>query len=92
MDTPGIDSFVLEDLNHRELVKYFSEWDDINQRYFFCKFKNCSHDCEPDCGVRRFIANLRNDSKEFEHISSRLMLWKKLMLSLNRKNVGNNRN
>ena len=52
MDTPGIDSFGLEDLKYRELVKYFSEWEDINQQYFFCKFKNCSHDSEPDCGIR----------------------------------------
>ena len=91
MDTPGIDSFGLEDLKHRELVKYFSEWEDINQQYFFCKFKNCSHDCEPDCGIRRFLVNLRNDSEDFEHISSRLMLWKKLMFTINKKNVENNR-
>ena len=82
MDTPGIDAFGLEDLKHRELVTYLSEWKDINQRYFFCKFKNCSHDCEPDCGIRRFLINLRNDSEDFEHISRRLMLWKKLMLTL----------
>ena len=61
MDTPGIDSFGLEDLKYRELVKYFSEWEDINQQYFFCKFKNCSHDCEPDCGIRKFLVNLRNE-------------------------------
>ena len=91
MDTPGIDSFGLEDLKHRELVKYFSEWEDINQQYFFCKFKNCSHDCEPDCGIRRFLVNLRNDSEDFEHISSRLMLWKKLMFTINKKSVENNR-
>ena len=91
MDTPGIDSFGLEDLKHRELVKYFSEWEDINQQYFFCKFKNCRHDCEPDCGIRRFLVNLRKDSEDFEHISSRLMLWKKLMFTINKKNVENNR-
>ena len=91
MDTPGIDSFGLEDLKYRELAQYFSEWEDINQQYFFCKFKNCNHDCEPGCGVRRFLVNLRKDSEDFEHISSRLMLWKKLMFALNKKNVENNR-
>ena len=90
MDTPGIDSFGLENLKHIELVKYFSEWADINQRYFFCKFKNCSHDCEPDCGIRRFLVNVRKDSEDFQHISSRLILWKKLMFTLNKKNVENN--
>ena len=92
MDTPGIDSFGLEDLKYHELVKYFSEWEDINQQYFFCKFKNCSHDSEPDCGIRRFLVNLRNDSEDFEHMSSRIMLWKKLMFTINKKSVENNRN
>ena len=82
MDTPGIDSFGLENLKHRELVKYFSEWEDINQQYFFCKFKNCKHDREPDCGIQRFLIDLRDDSEDFEHISSRLMLWKKLIFTL----------
>ena len=91
MDTPGIDSFGLEDLNHRELVKYFSEWEAINQQHFFCKFKNCSHDSEPDCGIQKFLANLRNDSEDFDHMSGRIMLWRKLMLTINKKSVGNNR-
>ena len=92
MDTPGIDSFGLEDLKHRELVNYFSEWEDINQHYYVCKFKNCSHDSEPGCGVRRFLANIRDDSEYFEQLSSRLILWKKLMFTLNKKSVENNRN
>ena len=91
MDTPGIDSFGLEGLKYRELVTYFSEWEDINQQYFFCKFKNCSHDCEPDCGIRKFLVILGNESKDFQHISSRLMLWKKLMFTINKKSVENNR-
>ena len=91
MDTPGIDSFGLEDLKYPELVKYFSEWENINRQYFFCKFKNCSHDSEPDCGIRKFLVNLRNDSEDFEHMSSRIMLWKKLMLAINKKSVDNNR-
>ena len=92
MDTPGIDSFGLEGLKQRELIKYFSEWEDINQQYFFCKFKNCSHDCEPDCGIRKFLLVLGNESEDFQHISRRLMLWKKLMFTINKKSVGNNRN
>ncbi len=91
MDTPGIDSFGLDDLKQGELIKYFSEWGEINQRYFFCRFKNCRHDYEPDCGIRRFLVSLRKDSENFQHISSRLMLWKKLMFAINKKNVENNR-
>ena len=91
MDTPGINSFGLDDLKHGELIKYFSEWEEINQRYFFCKFKNCRHHYEPDCGIRRFLVSLRQDSEDFQHISSRLMLWKKLMFAINKKNVKNNR-
>ena len=90
MDTPGMDSFGLENLKRPELMQYFSEWEDINKRYFFCKFKDCIHDREPDCGVRRFIVDLRNDSEDFDHISKRLMLWKKLMFTLNKKSVENN--
>ena len=39
MDTPGIDSFGLDDLEHGELTEYFSEWEEINQRYFFVSLK-----------------------------------------------------
>ena len=91
MDTPGIDSFGLENLKYRELVKYFSEWENINQQYFFCKFKNCSHDSEPDCGIRKFLVNLRNNREDFQHMSSRIMLWNKLMSTINKKRVENNR-
>ena len=85
MDTSGIDSFGLDDLKHGDLIKYFSEWEEINQRCFFCKFKNCRHDYEPDCGIRRFLVSFRKDSEDFQHISSRLMLWKKLCLPLIKK-------
>ena len=91
MDTPGIDSFGLDDVKNSDLLGYFSEWEEINQRYFFCKFKNCRHDGEPDCGIRRFLVSLRKDSEDFQHISSRLILWKKLMFAINKKNVENNR-
>ena len=91
MDTPGIDSFGLDDLKYGELIRYFSEWEEINQRYFFCKFKNYRHDNEPDCGIRRFLVSLRKDSEDFQHIFSRLMLWRKFMFAINKKNVKNNR-
>ncbi|MDA9689320.1 ribosome small subunit-dependent GTPase A [Betaproteobacteria bacterium] len=91
IDTPGIDSFGLESLRCHELAKYFSEWEEINQQNFFCKFKDCRHDCEPGCGVQNFLINLKNDSENFEHLYRRLMLWRKLMFTINKKNVENNR-
>ncbi len=39
MDTPGIDSFGLDDLKYGELIRYFSEWEEINQRYLFVSLK-----------------------------------------------------
>ena len=39
MDTPGIDSFGLDDLKNGDLIKYSSEWEEINQRYFFVSLK-----------------------------------------------------
>ena len=35
MDTPGIDSFGLEDLKYRELIKYFSEWEEYKSAILF---------------------------------------------------------
>ncbi len=59
---------------YRELVKYFSEWEDINLQYFFCKFRDYAYDCQPDCGIRRFLVKLGNDSEGFNYISTCLVL------------------
>ena len=39
MDTPGIDSFGLEDVKRYELVKYFCEWEEIIRITLFVNSK-----------------------------------------------------
>jgi len=61
IDTPGIRSFGLIDLNKEHLGHYFPE---IRSRMNQCKFNNCLHIKEPGCAVlaavdRQEIAELR---------------------------------
>ena len=90
LDTPGIDSFGAEDLKKQEILKYFSEWDEISQKNFFCRFNNCQHMQEPNCGIRKFLESLEQDGDNFNHLTSRLKLWKTLMRDLNKKTLKNN--
>lgn len=64
IDTPGIKSFGVWDLELCELLKYFPDFIPYDQG---CKFPNCKHDKEPECGVKQavedgFISPLRFDS------------------------------
>lgn len=52
IDTPGIKSFSLWDVSSEELSSYFS---DLHQFASECKFDNCTHTHEPDCGVRNAV-------------------------------------
>lgn len=47
IDTPGVRSFGIGKMQPGELLWYFPEFDG-----FDCKFRDCSHDHEPGCGVR----------------------------------------
>lgn len=47
IDTPGIRSFGIGKLSPVELQWHFPEFEGVR-----CKFRNCSHDHEPECGVR----------------------------------------
>ncbi len=52
IDTPGIREFGLWQLNLAELTAYFPDFDDAAAG---CRFSNCSHTHEPDCGVRAAV-------------------------------------
>lgn len=52
IDTPGIRSLGLEDLDKSTLRLYFSEFDSYIP---LCKFANCSHVHEPNCGVKQAV-------------------------------------
>jgi ribosome biogenesis GTPase len=49
IDTPGIRSFVLQELTYRELSSGFREFQDYMSS---CKYQACRHLDEPDCAVR----------------------------------------
>ncbi len=56
IDTPGIQSFGVWDLNPREIASYFPEIVSLSSN---CRFLDCSHQTEPDCAVRGHISPLR---------------------------------
>jgi ribosome biogenesis GTPase len=49
-DTPGLEFFTLWGIRRQELSLYFEEF-----LRFSCKFPNCLHDAEPDCGVKEAL-------------------------------------
>lgn len=52
IDTPGIKSFGLWDLEAEEIVVYFPEIFDLSSK---CKFPDCSHISEPSCEVKKAV-------------------------------------
>lgn len=48
IDTPGVKSFGLLDIDPEELSHYFPEIFKASQK---CRFHNCTHNTEPDCNV-----------------------------------------
>ncbi len=52
VDTPGIRSFGVWDLDQDEIEHYFTEIKDASLR---CKFPSCSHLSEPECAVKQAV-------------------------------------
>jgi ribosome biogenesis GTPase len=52
IDTPGIRSFGMWDLKKDEIQRYFPE---IEEKSKGCKYKNCTHQSEPDCAVQKAV-------------------------------------
>lgn len=48
IDTPGIRAFRLYDVSAAELRDLFPDFEPFQKN---CRYQNCSHDHEPDCGV-----------------------------------------
>jgi ribosome biogenesis GTPase len=53
VDTPGLREFGLADIEPHELGVYFMEF---NRYAGYCGFSPCTHDHEPDCEVKRQVA------------------------------------
>lgn len=62
IDTPGIRSFVLQDLNHRELASGFPEIRDLMGS---CRYRECRHIEEPECAVRRAMDEGTIDARRY---------------------------
>lgn len=63
IDTPGIRSFVLQEVSHRELAEGF-----IDFKPFLggCKYQGCRHIDEPDCAVKRATENGLISGRRYE--------------------------
>ena len=54
VDTPGFSSFEVENIDYREIGKYYPE---INKFLHECRFNECSHISEPECKVKEELEN-----------------------------------
>ncbi|MCH1430175.1 MAG: ribosome small subunit-dependent GTPase A [Chlamydiales bacterium] len=54
IDTPGIKSFGIWDLEASEISEHFTEIQDASR---LCKFQNCRHLTEPECNVKKEVEN-----------------------------------
>lgn len=77
IDTPGIKSFGVWDLDKRELESYFTEIQAIGTH---CKFSDCTHTQEEHCAVRNAIEEGKLSEMRYES-------YQALQQSLNEKHV-----
>tara|TARA_E500000178_G_C16997265_1_gene743837 strand:+ start:438 stop:1451 length:1014 start_codon:yes stop_codon:yes gene_type:complete len=88
IDTPGIEKFGINHLTLNDIKKVFPEWAIINNKIGDCKFSNCIHDKEPECQIKKLLANLsKSKKKQFDYINlrTRLKIWLKLLALINSK-------
>jgi ribosome biogenesis GTPase len=52
IDTPGVQSFGLLDLQESEVSSYYSEIKALSKK---CRYPNCTHTHEPDCAVQKGV-------------------------------------
>ena len=54
IDTPGIRELAINNLEKEELSHYFPE---MRKMLHLCKYNNCLHTNEPDCGVKNAVSD-----------------------------------
>lgn len=69
IDTPGIRSFGLWELEPSDIQSHFSEVAEVGKE---CRFPNCSHTHEPDCAVLKAVEAEEISSLRFESYCSLL--------------------
>ena len=63
VDTPGIRQFQLWDVIPQEVAAYFR---DIRPYVDHCRFPDCTHTHEANCGVKNAVADGRLDLRRYE--------------------------
>ena len=64
MDTPGITSFYVENMEKEELRYYFPEFQDYEGS---CRFQGCTHTHEPGCMVKEALEHGKISQKRYEN-------------------------
>ncbi len=86
IDTPGVEKFGISHLTLDDIKRVFPEWAEINEKMGNCKFSNCKHDSEPECQIRKLLANLSKSEKnqfEYRNLRTRLKIWLNLLSIIN---------
>lgn len=63
IDTPGVRAFGLWKLERRELRLWFAEFGEPSRA---CRFRDCLHVAEPDCGVREAVERGEIAARRYE--------------------------
>ena len=63
MDTPGFSSLYLTDMEEQDLKDYFPEFRKYEDQ---CRFQGCRHIHEPDCGVKKALAEHKISQLRYE--------------------------
>lgn len=71
-DTPGFSSFDIDGITHKDLEKYFIEF---NSHIPECEFRSCSHIKEINCGVKKAMTKRKIDKGRYERY---VQLYEKL--------------
>ncbi|MDD2277542.1 MAG: ribosome small subunit-dependent GTPase A [Bacteroidales bacterium] len=67
IDTPGIKGFGLVDMDKREIFHFFPEIFKVSAS---CQYKNCTHEHEPGCAVKKAVENgLIDSSRYYSYLS-----------------------
>jgi ribosome biogenesis GTPase len=63
VDTPGIRQFQLWDVSAEEVAGYYR---DLRPFVNLCRFPDCTHTHEADCGVKNAVADGRLDARRYD--------------------------
>jgi len=67
MDTPGFSSFFIEAIEKEELKDCFTEFADYQEQ---CRFQGCVHIGEPDCAVKKAVAQGKINRQRYDNYKS----------------------